>query len=91
MDAKKIYRDALDKFGADMQAIVCIEELSELQKALCKHIRGNGSMTDISEEIADVQIMLAQMIMLYDLEDFVNEWRNIKLARLRERLSEGTA
>lgn len=82
MDAKKIYRDALDKFGADMQALVCIEEMSELQKELCKQTRGKGHRLHIAEEIADVQIMLAQMIMLYDLEDFVNEWRAYKLERL---------
>lgn len=89
MDDKNIYRLALYKYGAQMQETVCIEELSELQKALCKHIRGNESMTDISEEIADVQIMLEQMIILFDLESSVKRWRDIKLARLRERLSEG--
>ena len=57
MDDKKIYKEALDKYGAQMQETICIEELSELQKALCKNIRGKGSMEDISEEIADVQIM----------------------------------
>lgn len=91
MDDKKIYKEALDKYGAQMQETICIEELSELQKALCKLIRGNGSMADISEEIADVQIMLAQMIILFDLESSVEKWRDIKLARLRDRLSEGTA
>ena len=91
MDDKRIYSEALYKYGAQMQETVCIEELSELQKALCKHIRGNGSMTDISEEIADVQIMLAQMVMLFGLESSVEKWRDIKLARLRDRMSEGTA
>ena len=90
MDDKKIYKEALDKYGAQMQETICIEELSELQKALCKHIRGNGSMADISEEIADVQIMLEQMILLFDLESSVEKWRDIKLARLRDLISEGT-
>lgn len=90
MDAKKIYRDALDKFGADMQALVCIEEMSELQKELCKQTRGKGHRVHIAEEIADVQIMLAQMILLFDLESSVEEWRDIKLSRLRDRLSDGT-
>lgn len=91
MDDKNIYRLELYKYGAKMQETVCIEELSELQKALCKHIRGNGSMADISEEIADVQIMLEQMILLFDLESSVEKWRDIKIERLRDRLSEGTA
>ena len=88
MDDKKIYKEALDKYGAQMQEAICIEELSELQKALCKNIRGKGSMEDISEEIADVQIMLAQMILLFNLESEVEKWRNTKLERLRDRLSE---
>lgn len=88
MDDKKIYKEALDKYGAQMQETICIEELSELQKALCKNIRGKGSMEDISEEIADVQIMLAQMILLFNLESGVEKWRNTKLERLRDRLSE---
>ena len=91
MDDKRIYSEALYKYGAQMQETVCIEELSELQKALCKHIRGNGSMADISEEIADVQIMLAQMILLFNLESEVEKWRNTKMERLRDRLSEVTA
>ena len=88
MDDKKIYKEALDKYGAQMQETICIEELFELQKALCKNIRGKGSMEDISEEIADVQIMLAQMILLFNLESEVEKWRNTKLERLRDRLSE---
>ncbi len=91
MDDKKIYKEALDKYGAQMQETICIEELSELQKTLCKNIRGKGSMEDISEEIADVQIMLAQMILLFNLESEVEKWRNTKLERLRDRLSEVTA
>ena len=90
MDDKKIYKEALNKYGAQMQETICIEELSELQKTLCKNIRGKGSMEDISEEIADVQIMLAQMILLFNLESEVEKWRNTKLERLRDRLSEVT-
>ena len=90
MDDKNIYKEALDKYGAQMQETICIEELSELQKALCKNIRGKGSMEDISEEIADVQIMLAKMILLFNLESEVGKWRKTKLERLRDRLSEVT-
>ena len=36
----------------------------------------------------DVQIMLAQMILLFNLESEVEKWRNTKLERLRDRLSE---
>ena len=41
---------------------IFFEEMSELQKELCKHDRGKDNREAIAEEIADVQIMLEQMI-----------------------------
>ncbi len=41
---------------------------------------------EIAEEIADVQIMLEQMIMLHDCELAVSDMRWAKLKRLEERL-----
>ena len=70
---RKIFRKALDTFGADMQVLVAIEELSELQKELCKNRRGRENQTNIAEEIADVQIMIEQMMMLYDCEKMVDK------------------
>lgn len=51
----------ISKYGVDHQVIVAIEELSELQKELCKFIRRSGNLSNIAEEIADVQLMLFQM------------------------------
>lgn len=52
-------------------------------KALCKHSRGKDNREQIAEEIADVQIMLEQMMILHDCEVLVG-----KLARLMDRLEE---
>lgn len=70
----EIYVLALKKYGIEKQMIKCIEELSELQKELCKHSLGQGNIEHITEEIADVEIMLEQMkigldIGLCDLDD----------------------
>ena len=35
-----IYREALNKWGAEAQTLMVFEEMSELQKELCKHARG---------------------------------------------------
>lgn len=73
------------------QIIVAIEELSELQKELCKALRnlflcGHTDKKPIIEEWADVWIMLQQIKMFFDLnaEDIRNqiEW---KLQRTKER------
>ena len=77
---------ALRAWGAEMQSVVAAEELSELQKELCKSVRGEDNADAIAEEIADVQIMLEQMLLLHDCRDAVDEWRRRKLERLEQRL-----
>lgn len=81
----EIYRQALEKWGWH-QRTVAIEEMAELQKELCKNIRGNNNEIEIAEEIADVEIMLEQMKLLFDIEKKVEEFKKYKLERLAERL-----
>lgn len=40
-------RSAIDTYGDVMQITVAFEEMSELQKELCKYIRGIGSKDNI--------------------------------------------
>lgn len=86
MNEKEICKQALDTYGAEAQTLMVFEEMSELMKALCKHARGESNRLAIAEEIADVQIVLAQMILLYDCADEVAEYKQFKLERLRQRL-----
>lgn len=81
-----ICRMALNTWGADAQTTMVFEEMAELQKALCKLERQQGSVSDVAEEIADVQIMLEQMILLHDCRDEVERWKSNKLRRLEKRL-----
>lgn len=83
---KDIYKKALNKWGAEAQTIMVFEEMAELQKELCKAIRNNYSLDDLAEEIADVEIMLEQMKILFMIEDSVQEQKKYKLQRLREAL-----
>lgn len=82
----EIFRSALDKYGADAQTVMVFEEMSELQKELCKHARGKENVEQIAEEIADVQIMLEQMIILHNCSDAVKEYRRSKIERLKIRV-----
>ena len=86
MDEKKILGTALSFYGCEIQQVIAIEELSELQKELCKSLRSGADKPHISEEIADVQIMLEQMMMLYECHEDVAVWRKKKVARLHDRL-----
>jgi len=83
---KKVFEKALNRFGAIAQIVMVFEEMSELQKALCKHLRGTGPRLNIAEEIADVEIMLDQMKLHFGLEDQVAYDREKKVSRLHERL-----
>ena len=85
----EICRAALDAFGKSSQMQVAIEEMSELTKELCKNGRGQENTTHIAEEIADVEIMLWQMVMLFDCAGQVETFRRYKLERLAGRIKEG--
>lgn len=61
------------------------EEMSELQKELCKYARGADNVEHIAEEIADVQIMLEQMIVLHGCGEAVQEYKRSKIERLKIR------
>lgn len=88
-DAEVLQR-ALDTYGSALQIVVMMEEMSELQKELCKYLRGKYSPANIAEEIADVEIMLEQMKMLFCCADDVHDVRRRKVERLKERLDNGT-
>jgi NTP pyrophosphatase (non-canonical NTP hydrolase) len=67
-----ILRDAIDTFGEDLQMMVAIEEMAELTKVLSKVAR--YGMQDrlrekAKEEIADVAIMLLQLMMIFEFSD----------------------
>lgn len=89
MTNEEIYRKAFRTYGSYSQTVVAIEEMSELQKELCKAFR-NGLAPNkdrLAEETADVYIMLEQMELLFELED-VALWKAAKIDRLKKRLDE---
>lgn len=85
----EVLQRALDTYGSTLQIAMVFEEMSELQKELCKYLRGKCSPASIAEEIADVEIMLEQMKMLFCCTDDVRNERRRKVERLKERLDNG--
>ena len=80
-------RAAVNKYGADSQVKKAIEELAELQVELCHYLCGRAELSRISEEMADVRIMLEQLLIIFGNNNFVAEWEKVKAARLMERIN----
>lgn len=74
--------------GEKAQIIQAIEELSELQKALCKYLKEDTyeNRENIEEEMADVQIMLDQLMIIFDNEKQIQTWTARKITRTYQRL-----
>lgn len=83
---ESVYVKLIEKYK-DKQLIVAIEELSELQKELCKTLRGNINKENIIEELADVYIMLDQIKVYFSITcNEVKEIIDKKIERTKERL-----
>ena len=76
-----IYREAVHWFGAESQTRKAAEECVELSLALLHALDGRANLDNIAEEIADVEIMLAQLRLIYGGQD-VDAWKAEKLAAL---------
>lgn len=73
----------------DTQLIVAIEELAELQKELTKTLRGKSNISNLLEEVADVEIMLEQIKLLFGFkEEDINIKKEQKLKRVEQRLKQ---
>ncbi|ABR48748.1 conserved hypothetical protein [Alkaliphilus metalliredigens QYMF] len=84
----EVYKKALVTWGQEAQITMVFEEMAELQKELCKVLRGEKVTGNIAEEIADVEIMLEQMKLLFEIEGLVRDNKIYKLERLAERLED---
>ena len=92
MDRTEAYKKFLEGWGYDAQALMTIEEMSELTKALCKYKRYGKEFADpqlkedIIEEIADVLNMAEQMAHYFGVEA-VEKVRDEKIERSLKRLN----
>lgn len=82
-----VYGKAVARYGENSRLLLAIEEMSELTKELVKRVRGRDNMAAISEEIADVEIMLEQLKILFGNRADVDCWKAKKLQWLAERMN----
>ena len=91
---RNILKKAIDIYGVKTQMMMCIEEAAELIQAINKYFRAveNGNVSnagyELIGEIADVEIMLKQMRMIFG-EGSVDIRIKEKLDRLEGRLAGG--
>lgn len=85
-ERKRVYEEAIDRWGIPAQLQMVIEEMSELTKELCKNFRGANNLDKIADECADVTIMLEQLRLIFNINDDVCRHMDQKVARLKERL-----
>ena len=89
MSVVEILKKAIDTYGINAQLDMCVEEMSELTKEICKHKRGANNRDSIIEEIADVSIMIEQLKLMFNINDFeMHDVIDGKVNRLNKRLRE---
>jgi len=77
-----ILRAAVEKYGPGAQQMKAIEELGELIRAIARA----DDPDNIAEEMADVEIMLAQLRIILGNDADIERWKVKKLQRLNRRL-----
>ena len=80
------YAAAVSIRGKQSQVMKAVEELSELTKELSKDYFGAHNIDHISEEMADVEIMLEQLKEIFRNRAAVDRYKSMKLERLTGKL-----
>lgn len=86
LDYADLYEETLHKWGEEAQYDQAVEECAELI-AVLKHLRrGRADATAVAEELADVYLMIGQLVYMLGEERFTAAIES-KVARLREHLA----
>ena len=94
---RQILTGAITHYGPATQVIKAMEEAGELVQAIAKHFNTvtddasnnaeKGATIDhLTEEMADVRIMLDQLEIIFDNHEAVHMWELRKLRRLDQRV-----
>lgn len=93
---QEFLRYCIEYFGVYKQEIVAIEEMAELTQQLSKFVinHKNKNREKVLEEFVDVQIMLNQLKIIFEITDEeIETSKNFKLTRLgiyiQKRIDEG--
>lgn len=82
-------RETIEYHGCVYQSMLAVEEMSELQKELIKSYRGKLDIGKLTEELADVIIMLRQVQEVYAITDEeLIDVINLKCRRTNRRIED---
>jgi hypothetical protein len=85
----ELYHRTLRVWGKEPQMLQVIEEMSELTKEILKNVnRKKDNIKELIEETADVEIMLGQLKVCYDIEKQVEAYKAEKLKTIQQRLDD---
>ncbi len=88
MEDKSIYKRCLDTWGIDAQMNQTAEECAELIVAINHYRRGRIDINDLMEEVADVYLMINQLMLMDENGSSFEDWVEYKIKRVKERLDE---
>ena len=88
MNTSQLYAKACLTWGMPAQLVMLMEECAELQQACSKLYRRGirARKVRLVEELADVEIMMAQVKLALDLSERVKKIKRLKLKRLERRV-----
>lgn len=70
--------------------VVAMEELSELQKEISKALRDKADINHITEEIADVEIVIEKLKKQFNISDSnIEKWKQLKKERTKNIYNKG--
>lgn len=85
LEQYKVIQQAIRHYGNKHQVDKAIEEMAELIQVLMKH-RIEFNRDNIIEEIADVEIMMQQLCLIFKCSDEVVNMRRQKIERLKRNI-----
>ena len=85
-ESLSLLKAALNHWGIPLQLLVLAEESSELSAAATRVLTQKGSVDDLLGEMADVYLMLSQMVYSLPESAVFDQVVEEKLKKLRKRL-----
>lgn len=85
-ERRRIYCEAIEKYGEEHQCNKFDEELGEFLTEYGRIRNGANNLAAFAEELADLTIMLEQLAMIYGVEDEMAEQMDYKVRRLHGRI-----
>lgn len=86
---KELFDRCREQWGLNAQILMLAEECSELSVAtlhLFRNAKQEDALDHFAEEIADVELMLAEMKYYFKNVSLIAKWRKFKEKRLEKKL-----